>query len=289
MSGVIDHEWCARNPLPGAEGGDKEDRGRVLVVGGSAFVPGAPILTATAALRVGAGKVQIAVPDAVAIGIGIGFPESAIIGLPTDEAGDISPAAVDQLQRPVDAAVVGPGMSDGAEISEFVARLLETIDRNTPLVLDAGAMTALTGCRLPLERATTVLTPHHGELAKMTDVNKDVIEADPKRAAVDAAKRFNAIVVLKSDVTFIAKPDGTVLCFKSAAPGLGTAGSGDVLAGTIAGLLARGIEGHAAACWGVWLHGSAGVRAGEQHGKLGFLAREVLPFLSIEMEAAPHG
>jgi NAD(P)H-hydrate repair Nnr-like enzyme with NAD(P)H-hydrate dehydratase domain len=110
----------------------------------------------------------------------------------------------------------------------------------------------------------------------MLGVGKDEIERDPPAFARAAAARFRAVVALKSAETFVASPDGQLLRYVSPSPGLGTAGSGDVLAGVIGGLIARGADLFAAVCWGVWLHGEAGKAASARHGTTGYLARELL-------------
>ena len=128
-------------------------------------------------------------------------------------------------------------------------------------------------------KGRAVLTPHPGELSAMIDEPRERIEAEPDAAARRAAARSGAIIVLKQQRTVIAHPDGTLLSHVSDAPGLGTAGSGDVLAGVIGGLLARDMPPLAAAGWGVWLHGQAGMTVATNVGHLGFLARELVAAL----------
>ena len=285
----IDATWLRENPLPPiGGGGDKESRGRALLVGGSAFVPGALRLTCEAMLRVGAGKVQVATIESAALPLGIALPEAAMIGLPQDDEGEIAGAATDALRERAegcDALILGPGMLARPQTPALVKALVSALSDETPALLDAAALSSCDEAVATAFQSGVVQTPHPGELASLTGVDKDEIEADPGLAARDAARRFNAVVALKSDQTFIAAPDGTLLHYVSEAPGLGTAGSGDVLAGVIGGLLARGAAPLVATAWGVWLHGEAGKAAGVRVAPVGFFARELLCELPALMAA----
>ncbi|MEN3749113.1 NAD(P)H-hydrate dehydratase [Sphingomonas sp. HF-S3] len=272
---AIDSPWLAAHPLPSVAGGkDKDARGRVLAIGGSAEVPGALLLTGDAALRSGAGKVALATISSIATAIGIAFPEAAVIALAEHDGEIVSPLP-DSMQRrfgQIDALVVGPGMRQTDRTEAIVAALIDQCE--VPILLDAGAMTAAAAL-LP-GRREVVLTPHPGELARLLDCDKDAIEVDLAAAAHRAADRFGAIVALKSADTVIAAPgDSDCLHYRSGVAGLGTAGSGDVLAGLIGGLLARGAPPREAAAWGVWLHGEAGRRAGNLCAPIGFRAGEI--------------
>jgi len=120
------------------------------------------------------------------------------------------------------------------------------------------------------------MTPHHGEMERLTGIAVDEIACDPLSHALQAAERFGAVIVLKADETVIASPDGRALIFRDGCAGLATGGSGDVLAGIIAGLAARGADPLCAAAWGVWLHGHAGRAAELLRGPIGFLARDLI-------------
>lgn len=282
---VIDAVWCATHPLPDlGSGKDKDARGQALVMGGSAFVPGALLLTGEALLRVGAGKVKLATLAQIALGLGIAFPEAAIIALPGDAAGEIAPDALPALERHIDhcdALVLGPGMMEQPHTADLVMAAMAQAGADAPVLLDAGALTAMHGREgvVKAHPGPVVMTPHHGELAALTGQDKDAVAADPIAAVLAASAAFGAIVVLKSSETLIADGQGALLSYKSTAPGLGTAGSGDVLAGIIGGMLARGVDPLVAAGWGVWLHGAAGCAASAAIGPIGFLARDLLPHL----------
>jgi NAD(P)H-hydrate repair Nnr-like enzyme with NAD(P)H-hydrate dehydratase domain len=124
-----------------------------------------------------------------------------------------------------------------------------------------------------------LLTPHHGELAALTGGSKDAVAHRPAEAAARAADELSAIVVLKDRTTFIAEPGGSTVEYMNEAQGLGTAGSGDVLAGIIGGVLGRADDAKTAAAWGVWLHAMAGQSAARRIGPIGYMARD----LAIEL------
>jgi hydroxyethylthiazole kinase-like uncharacterized protein yjeF len=277
----LDSRWIAANPPPVHGGGtDKNSRGRVLAIGGSRRSPGAIRLTGEAALRAGAGKVRMATLADAALMLGLLVPEAGIVALPEDEGGEIGDAAdtLSAVLDGADAVVVGPGMTSPDAARRVAACAAAGVDESATLLLDAAAI----GCAGDLAealrplRGRLVLTPHHGELAALTGAEADAIAADPARHARGVAERFGAIVALKADQTVIAAPDGTLLHYLGGGVGLATGGSGDVLAGVVAGLLARGADPLVATGWGVWLHGHAGRRMAARHGPIGFLARELL-------------
>lgn len=266
-------------PLPfPAPDSDKEARGRVLVVGGSAQVPGAVRLAGEAALRAGAGKLQMAVPEAMAVELGLLVPEGRVFAL-AEADGEIRPEATESILSFVtkcDALLIGPGMIGKSAAGELTHRLLTAADK-AGFVIDAAAMTACWAKPELVRRrqGRVILTPHAGEMAGLTGASKDEVLADPQGAAREAAQMLGAVVAVKGADTVIAAPDGGCWVHHGKAVGLGTSGSGDVLAGVIAGLLARGASPEQAALWGVWAHGQAGVRLSRRIGPLGFLAREL--------------
>jgi hydroxyethylthiazole kinase-like uncharacterized protein yjeF len=268
-------------PLP-APGGDKEARGRVLVAGGNRAVPGAVVLAAEAALRAGAGKLQVATGVSTAPGLALRLPEALVQGLPETEAGDLAPAAAEDLAKSAgrtDALLLGPGMMDTNAAMALVQGVLGRLDpAEAPyLALDAGALcghAALSDALRP-HAGRAVLTPHAGEMATVLDVERAEVEADPLGTGRHAASLLQAVVVMKGEWTAVVSPEGQAWTYPGGGPGLGTSGSGDVLAGIVAGLLARGAPPVEAACWAVWLHGEAGRALSRRIGPLGFLAREL--------------
>lgn len=264
-------------PEPPADS-DKEARGRVLVVGGSHEMPGAVILAGVAALRAGAGKLQIATGASVAQLVAQAVPESRVLRLPETADGGLDAAGIDSIAenaRRADAVLIGPGMLDEDASCELVARILSRIEDGT-VVLDAAAMGVVRGAFPTPFTLPVVMTPHAGEMSHLTGIDRDEIRADAPAAALEAARRWNAVVALKGAVTHLADPQGGLWRHDGGSVGLGTSGSGDVLAGIVTGLAARGASAAQACAWGVVLHGRAGVRAaGLAGGSLGYLAGEL--------------
>lgn len=276
----ITPEFLERIPLPSLTSGDKEARGRVLVVAGCTELPGAALLAGLGVLRAGAGKVQIATCGSVAAHLGVALPEARVIGLPETDSGAIAPQSASALVPRASACgaiVIGPGMIDEAASGALTAQLLEELD-GPPIVLDAAAMSDLRARRGVLARhpSRIVITPHPGEMASMMGMSKDDVEARPHEVALSASASLGVVVVLKGEETWIAAPDGVAWIFRNGCIGLATAGSGDVLAGVIGGLLARGADAVQAAAWAVHVHGGAGQRLTQSQGAVGFLARELL-------------
>ncbi len=262
------------HPLPPLIDGDKETKGRILIVAGSREVPGAALLAATAAMRSGAGKLRIVTVKSTAPRIGIAMPEAMVIGLEEDKDGGFAGSAVTPIAEQassVDSIVAGPGMSQGPLCTKIADALLKTRAR---LALDAAMLRSLTS---PADQRSTmpVLLPHSGELASLLDCDEQEIERDPLRCGLRAAQLYRSIVLVKGVVSHVVTAAGDAWTFDGGAPGLGVSGSGDVLAGIVGGLLARGAEPLNALLWGVWLHGQAGARLAKRIGPLGFLAREI--------------
>ena len=262
------------HPLPPVVDGDKETKGRVLVIAGSRQVPGAALLTATAAMRAGAGKLRIATVESVAVPIGVAMPEAMVTGLAEDRGGGFAAGAVRpiaELAADVDAVVAGPGVKGSRACAEIAAAMIES---EPALALDVAMLKALqppTKPRAPIP----ILLPDADELASLLDCGEDDIARDPVGCGRRAAESYRAIVLVKGVTSHVVTPDGDVWTYAGGAAGLGVSGSGDVLAGIGGGLLARGAEPLNALLWAVWLHGQAGARLAKKVGPLGFLAREI--------------
>lgn len=292
MTIVIDAAWLSAHPLPEIDGRtDKNERGRVLVVGGSAFVPGALRLTGEAALRVGAGKLQLATVESAAMALGVLVPEAAMIALPHDAGGDLTADAAEVLEKAAgycNAMILGPGVIETEETKALITRLLAAPRDDLTVVLDAGCL----GCARHIRETVAahggrvVMTPHHGEMAQLMDEDADAINDDAEAMALAAARRFNAVIALKAAETLIAAPTGELLRYASHCPGLATGGSGDVLAGVIGGLAARGADALTATAHGVWLHGEAGRALSAKAGAVGLLARDLPAELPHLLEQA---
>lgn len=287
---TLDGAWLRKHPLPQPdEESDKNARGRVLVVGGCTMVPGGVRLTAEAALRAGAGKVHIATVEAAAMMIGVLMPELAVLPLVSDAQGEIDAgrAALEAEVGKTDCLVLGPAMSCAQQASTLVGNLIEAAGE-TALVLDAAALMAICSHaeRLRDRDAPAVLTPHLGEIAALLGENAKAIDQDRPSAVCRCAERFGSVIVLKGAVTLVAAPTGELFSYTGGNVGLATGGSGDVMAGIAAALLARGAEPLQAALWSAWLHGEAGRRCAEEIGPLGYLASELLGFIPRVMERA---
>ena len=266
-------------PMP-APDGDKEVRGHLLIIAGSEEMPGAIVLAATAALRAGAGKLTLATGASVAAQVAIAMPEARVIGLDETAQGGFRHEARHQLAPlagKVDAVLVGPGMCDTAASCELMRHLLPLF-ADSRLILDARAMQVV---RQPAHfhfEQPVLLTPHAGELAQLMGLSKDAVLADPHACATDAARRWHAVVALKGALTVLAMPDGSSWTHGAHAGGnigLAISGSGDTLAGIIAGLAARGAPLAQACAWGIALHALAGEQLALRFGILGYLAREI--------------
>jgi hydroxyethylthiazole kinase-like uncharacterized protein yjeF len=294
MSGVValTPDLLRGMPLPRhSDGEDKDGRGRVLVVGGSVEVPGGALLAGIAALRAGAGKLQIATCRSVAPALAVAVPEARVIGLDETAEGGIAAAAAEALAGRCgrcDALVVGPGMMDGDAAATLTEDLLAR-DIAEGFVLDAAALYGLRG--IGGRAGRVVLTPHAGEMSRMLDIPREEVRADPLAAARRAAADLQAVVAMKGACTYVVTPQGQAWACDRGQVGLATSGSGDTLAGIIGGLLARGAAPVAATLWGVFLHAEAGAALARSRGRVGFLARELLaeipPIMAGFDQAAP--
>jgi hydroxyethylthiazole kinase-like uncharacterized protein yjeF len=273
------------------EGGDKEERGRVLVVGGAREMPGAVILAATAALRAGAGKLQIATCRSIAPVVAATVPEARVFALAETRSGAIAASASKEIiarGQEVQSVLIGPGMIDEQAVARLMKSVLPHIGRAT-VVLDAAALSCFENSPQCLHQldCRAVLTPHAGEMAKMVGISKDRITSEPLAMALQTAKELRAVVALKGAETYIAAHGNSKsYCNRVGNVGLATSGSGDVLSGIIAGLVARGAMPLQAAVWGVYLHARAGDVLAKRMGRLGYLARELpaeVPALMFEL------
>jgi ADP-dependent NAD(P)H-hydrate dehydratase len=262
-------EW----PLPTPDG-SKYSRGQVLVVGGARRSPGAALLAGEAALRVGAGRLTIAVAASVATQVAVALPECGIIALAETADGHIVGGAIrtarDDL-RAADTVLVGPGLDDPDQAAALLTLLPGLVSKRAVVVLDAFALGVLR--ELPeVTRAfegRLILTPNDTELERLVGRKVRKLSTDLSRLA----SSFGAVISCQN---MIAAADGKLWFTGTGTVGLGTSGSGDILAGAIAGLAARGAAVDQAAVWGTYLHAIAGDSQATKVGPIGFLARELL-------------
>jgi hydroxyethylthiazole kinase-like uncharacterized protein yjeF len=251
-----------------APGRSKRSRGTVLVAGGSPSTPGGAMLAGMAALRVGAGVLALAVAHSVAGAVAAAVPEASVFGVHLlDGAGGDD---FDELTSGRDVVVVGPGLDDPEHAAALVNGMLDHAATETRFVLDAFALGVLSGAAdQDVLAGRAVLTPNAAEAARLLKADADELaDRAAGEIARDIASRFGVVVSYQDCV---ASANGRQWTVPGGHPGLGTSGSGDVLAGAITGLIARGAELDQAACWGTYLHKAAGERLGH----LGFLAREL--------------
>jgi hydroxyethylthiazole kinase-like uncharacterized protein yjeF len=237
------------------------------------------VLAGEAALRAGAGKLAVGAAATIAPWVAQQLPEARVIALPEDDDGGLRPDGLERLDKilaQTRAVLVGPGMPAGASTVRLVEALLDRLD-GLPLLLDAAAMDVVSRTPGAVLRFSgrVAMTPHAGEMAHLSGEAKESIECDPGERVSIAAKTWGAAVALKGACTWIAAPDGRLWRHARGNPGLATSGSGDVLAGLVAGLMARGAPVEQALAWGVALHARAAERLAARIGPLGFLAREL--------------
>jgi hydroxyethylthiazole kinase-like uncharacterized protein yjeF len=303
-------------PLPGG-GSSKEDRGSVLVIGGARKTPGAALLAGLAALRAGAGRLTLGVAESTAIQLALALPESGVVGLAETAAGSVRGNSVAVLAGPLQkaaAVLVGPGLDNEEEAAVLLRELLrlEALANGSEgddggssdgqgfpppgMVLDAYALGCLPRMLDELHpwKGRLILTPNIKEAGillghEVKDLHSDVPEI---------AAKFQAVVTCQGVIAAPGSPEskegdggnaGEARLWEitTGYGGLGTSGSGDVLAGAIAGLKARGTTAVQAACWGTHLHAAAGDRLASRLGSLGYLARELadeLPPLMMELD-----
>jgi ADP-dependent NAD(P)H-hydrate dehydratase / NAD(P)H-hydrate epimerase len=306
--------WLPQRPV----GAHKGTFGKALIVAGSVNYVGAPALAASAATRVGAGLVTLALPQTIFPIVASHHPEPTYLLL-ADEMGVLAPAAVKVLAEKVagyTALLLGPGFGQEASTAAFLETLLAGIEtRRTkaerigfrgvasspepetktqslpPLVLDADGLNLLAKgedwwLHLPQE---SILTPHPGEMARLMRTTVRDVEANRIGIAADMARKWGQVVVLKGAHTVIAAPAGQIVVLPFANPALATAGSGDVLAGSIVGLRAQGLAAFEAAVAGAYLHGLAGESARDEVGEVGVVAGDLAERLPVAIRLVLGG
>jgi ADP-dependent NAD(P)H-hydrate dehydratase / NAD(P)H-hydrate epimerase len=264
---------------------NKGNFGHVLVIGGSVGKAGAAAMAGMAALRTGAGLSTVATPKSVLATVAGFHPEVMTEPLDETDAGSISTRALasgrmDELIQGKTVVAVGPGISRNAETSEFVRSLV--VKCKTPLVLDADGLNAFEGraSELSGKGRSLVITPHPGEMARLAGSTVAAVQRDRINVARTFAREHELIVVLKGHRTLIAQPDGTVWVNTTGNPGMATGGTGDILTGMVAGLIAQNPEHRVeAVIAAVHLHGLAGDVARESMGEQSLVATDLVKAL----------
>ena len=263
---AVDERMLRAWPLP-PPGASKDARGRIVVVGGSVRTPGAVMLAGLAALRVGAGRLTLVVPERIAGPLALAVPEAGALALRDGDGALLTDEVLDELES-ADAIVIGPGFVEPSITLRAVVEVCEVAAEGSGLVLDAFALGVLPGLGDLALPADSVLSPNAEEAAIL--LGHDIV--DTGAAVVEIAARYGATVTCYGT---IADPGGRRWRVEAGGPGLGTSGSGDVLAGAVAGLLARGADAAQAAVWATHLHATAGDRLSDRSAPVGFLAREL--------------
>ncbi|MBI3803193.1 MAG: NAD(P)H-hydrate dehydratase [Nitrospirae bacterium] len=265
-------------PPPRPRGAHKGTAGHLLIIAGSLGKKGAALLSSRAALRCGAGLVTVALPKSIDPATA-GLLEAMTFPLPETEEGTISLASEKRLADAIEGkegVAIGPGLSQNEETQ----RLIRTVVAETaqPIVVDADGLNALAGDLSVLKRRKTpaILTPHPGEMGRLTGKSAAEIQKERFTVAAAFAEQWNAIVVLKGAHTLIAAPDGSVRVNNTGNPGMATAGMGDALTGMIGAWLAQGVAPLDAATWGVALHGHAGDLAAAARGEIGLITSDLI-------------
>jgi NAD(P)H-hydrate epimerase len=255
--------------------------GTVLTLAGSAGMTGAAVLTSSSAMRSGAGLVYLGIAESLNDIIESKLTEVITKSLPETRNRTLSLAALERIIKLLDRSdslVVGPGLSTHPETVELVQNVIGS--SKTPTVVDADGLNSFAAKPdLLAERKSLVLTPHYGELSRLLRTDISQIKAQPLKFAEEAAMKFNNIIVLKGAPSVIAAPDGSTWINTTGNSGMATAGSGDVLSGLIAGLLAQGLHAEKAAVLGVYLHGMAGDLAAESKTQYCMLAGDIVEHL----------
>jgi len=266
---------------------NKGDYGKVLLFTGSSGMTGAGCLSSEAILRVGAGLAYAAVPASLAPIYNNALKELITISLDDSEDPGFIPEdaylCLPELLKGKSVAAAGPGLSSKPAVRDLTEALIR--ESKIPLVLDADALNVLEGRVSIFKKLKTaaVLTPHPGEMARLTGKSISEVQEDRIGTALSFAERYGVILVLKGAGTIIASPDGSFFINTTGNPGMATGGSGDVLTGMIAGLAAQGFKPLDAAVAGVYLHGLAGDLASMEKGEYGMIAGDMLDYLPYSM------
>lgn len=286
-------EWSLPAPT-----GTKYSRGQVTVIGGARRSPGGAMLAGTAALRMGAGRLTISVAESIAPHVAVAIPESGVIGLPENEVGSVTGrGAAELLEKELsraDAVLIGPGLDDAEGTVRLLEELIPLLPPDLPVVLDAYAATSLPSldedCRSRL-KGRVVVTPNDHELEFLVGgEGSDESAGDDERNDSDdgegtdlpagigkVVEKYDAVVACSG---WVGSADG-FWQVATGDTGLGTSGSGDVLAGAVAGLITRGAPLDQALVWGVYSHAAAGDRLASEFGRVGYLAGELLAELPL--------
>jgi len=279
--------WWVGDSLPcRPKDANKGTFGKLMTVAGSINYVGAAYLACQSAARVGTGLVTLATPKTLQLMLAAKVVEATYIPLPESESGIISPDAADVIKQQIsgyDALLVGCGIGQGDSVKEFIKSLLLISKIKIPVIVDADGLNIL--AQIPnwwhKLSGDVIITPHPGEMSRLTGLTVEEVQKNRIEVARKYAAEWNIVIVLKGAHTVVAAPDGEVKLSTVANSGLASAGTGDVLAGAVAGLVAQGLYPFTAAACGVYLHADAGEAVVEELGDTGMIASDLLPVLPM--------
>lgn len=266
----------------------KNQFGHVCVIAGSAKMLGAAALTSLAAMRAGAGLVTAAVPASLNAAAHKKI-SNVVMTLPLKETREQTVSAdafarIERMYDQFDVFAVGPGLSRHSSTQRLVLRIIGTSMK--PLVIDADALYALAGHVEMLRKMDTlkILTPHPGEMARLIGRSREYVETHRRRLALEFARKYRCVLLLKGHRTVVASPQGKVYINTTGNAGMATAGSGDVLTGMIAALLGQGLTGFEAAKFAAWWHGKAGDLAAQAKTRASMIASDIIEHIPAALE-----
>ncbi|NQT46303.1 MAG: NAD(P)H-hydrate dehydratase [Candidatus Omnitrophica bacterium] len=268
----------------------KGDYGHVFVLAGSTGMTGAAYLASQAALLSGCGLVTLGIPKSLNAIMEVKLTEVMTKPLKETGEGSLALEAFDEIKCFIDSSVnsiaIGPGLSTNKETALLVEKLITTISK--PITLDADGINAFVSRADVLKSAKgeVVVTPHPGEMARISGIDTAEIQRDRKSAALDFARKYEVIVVLKGHKTIVADPGGEIFINETGNPGMASGGCGDVLTGMVASLIGQGLKPYNAAKLAVYMHGLAGDIAMRHKGQISLIASDILEALPEAFRSA---